>query len=127
MNRGSQPTDRHALTGEWTPPGMIFFAWAKSCADRSVFIGLPCKDLAKIFSLLIRYRILFIARSFFRCQNQKEIEKRGAWQNLKYVNFFLSPTGVQGRMAAVIVNHYITIENSLFFYQHFSMTVQREK
>jgi hypothetical protein len=28
-NSGSQPTERHALTGELTPPGMSVFAWEK--------------------------------------------------------------------------------------------------
>jgi hypothetical protein len=30
MNSGVPPTDRNALTGEFTPPGMTFFASSKS-------------------------------------------------------------------------------------------------
>jgi hypothetical protein len=40
-NRGSQPTDRHARTGEFTPPGIHVLAWVKSWADLVVFIGAP--------------------------------------------------------------------------------------
>jgi hypothetical protein len=39
MKTGSQPTDRQALTGLLTPPGIYFFACAKSCAEAVYFMS----------------------------------------------------------------------------------------
>src|SRR5580693_4824477 len=35
-NTGSTPTERHARTGELTPPGMTCFARSKICAERDM-------------------------------------------------------------------------------------------
>ena len=36
MNRGVPPTPRKARTGELTPPGVTFWARAKSCSEREL-------------------------------------------------------------------------------------------
>jgi hypothetical protein len=44
MKSGSMPTERKALTGEFTPPGMTALARSKYSLLRDVFIyGLPLR------------------------------------------------------------------------------------
>ncbi len=41
INKGSPPTDLNARTGEFTPPGIYFFASVKNCLLFSKFITFP--------------------------------------------------------------------------------------
>jgi hypothetical protein len=40
MNRGDPPTERNALTGEFTPPGMVWQARSNSSVLRDMVFGL---------------------------------------------------------------------------------------